>query len=303
MRVTQGMLSNNMLGNLSKSYGEMGKYQEQLSTGKKISKPSQDPVVAMKGMNYRSQVGQVEQFQRNIGEVHNWMDNSDSALDEGTQAIQRIRELNVQASNGTYEDGERENIAKEVRQLKEHLGEIANTEVNGKHIFNGENTTEAPIDMENLKDFDLEDFDEETLVDANDSPVELEVSPGVKMQVNVTPSSVFNDDLFRDIEKFASDLESGASEDELGSSLSQFDEHVDSFVGERADLGARMNRVELIEDRLGTQEESAKRMMSDNEDAEIEKVITELKTQESVHRAAMGVGARVMQPSLMDFLK
>ncbi|WP_431804175.1 flagellar hook-associated protein FlgL [Halobacillus andaensis] len=291
MRVTQGMLSNNMLGNLSKSYGEMGKYQEQLSTGKKISKPSQDPVVAMKGMNYRSQAGQVEQFQRNIGEVHNWMDNSDSALDEGTQAIQRIRELNVQASNGTYEDDERENIAKEVRQLKEHLGEIANTEVNGKHIFNGENTTEKPVNMDDFT------------IDSNDSPVELEVSPGVKLQANVTPSSVFNEDLFADIEKFASDLENGASEDELGSSLSQFDAHVDSFVGERADLGARMNRVELIEDRLGTQEESAKRMMSDNEDAEIEKVITELKTQESVHRAAMGVGARVMQPSLMDFLK
>ncbi|WP_101843030.1 flagellar hook-associated protein FlgL [Halobacillus sp. Marseille-P3879] len=291
MRVTQGMLSNNMLGNLSKSYSEMGKYQEQLSTGKKISKPSQDPVVAMKGMNYRSQAGQVEQFQRNIGEVHNWMDNSDSALDEGTQAIQRIRELNVQASNGTYEDDERENIAKEVRQLKEHLGEIANTEVNGKHIFNGENTTEKPVNMDDFT------------IDSNDSPVELEVSPGVKLQANVTPSSVFNEDLFADIEKFASDLENGASEDELGSSLSQFDDHVDSFVGERADLGARMNRVELIEDRLGTQEESAKRMMSDNEDAEIEKVITELKTQESVHRAAMGVGARVMQPSLMDFLK
>ncbi|MFG6147990.1 flagellar hook-associated protein FlgL [Halobacillus sp. B23F22_1] len=291
MRVTQGMLSNNMLRNLSNSYGELGKYQEQLSTGKKISKPSQDPVVAMKGMNYRSQVGQVEQFQRNIGEVHNWMDNSDSALDEGTQAIQRIRELNVQASNGTYSDSERADVAKEVRQLKEHLGEIANTEVNGKYIFNGENTTEKPVNMDDFT------------INSNDSPVELEVSPGVKLQANVTPSSVFNDDLFADIEKFASDLENGASEDELGSSLSQFDEHVSSFVGERADLGARMNRVELIEDRLGTQEESAKRMMSDNEDAEIEKVITDLKTQESIHRAAMGVGARIMQPSLMDFLK
>ncbi|GGF31279.1 flagellar hook-associated protein 3 [Halobacillus andaensis] len=291
MRVTQGMLSNNMLRNLSNSYGEMGKFQEQLSTGKKISKPSQDPVVAMKGMNYRSQVGQVEQFQRNIGEVHNWMDNSDSALDEGTQAIQRIRELNVQASNGTYSDNERADVAKEVRQLKEHLGEIANTEVNGKYIFNGENTTEKPVNMDDFT------------INSNDSPVELEVSSGVKLQANVTPSAVFNEDLFSDIEKFASDLENGAGEDELGSSLSQFDDHVNSFVGERADLGARMNRVELIEDRLGSQEESAKRMMSDNEDAEIEKVITDLKTQESVHRAAMGVGARVMQPSLMDFLK
>ncbi|MCP3031430.1 flagellar hook-associated protein FlgL [Halobacillus sp. A1] len=291
MRVTQGMLSNNMLRNLSSSYGDLGKYQEQLSTGKKISKPSQDPVVAMKGMNYRSQLGQVEQFQRNIGEVHNWMDNSDAALDEATQAVQRIRELNVQASNGTYEGEERENIAKEVRQLKEHLAEVGNTQVNGKYIFNGANTTEKPIDPDTYE------------LNVSDASVEIEVSSGVKIQANITPSSVFNEDLFADIEKFAFDLESGASEDELSSSLSQMDNHVNSFVGERADLGARMNRVELIEDRLGTQQVSATKMMSDNEDADIEKVITDLKAQESVHRAAMGVGSRIIQPSLMDFLR
>ncbi|MFC7062469.1 flagellar hook-associated protein FlgL [Halobacillus seohaensis] len=297
MRVTQGMLTNNMLTNLSNSYGKMGDLQEQLSTGKKISRPSQDPVVAMKGMNYRSQLGEVEQFQRNIGEVHNWMDNSDAALDEGTQALQRIRELNVQASNGTYSDGERENIAKEVRQLGEHIANVANTEVNGKYIFNGENTTEKPIDEE------LIDDEEPFGVNTSDSPVEIEVSSGVKIQANVTPSTVFNEDLFADIHKFANDLESGANEDELSASLSQFDDHVDSFVGQRADLGARMNRVELIENRLGSQEVSATKMMSDNEDANIEKVITDLKTQESVHRAAMGVGSRIIQPSLMDFLR
>ena len=148
MRVTQSMLANNMLRNLSSSYGQMGKYQEQLSTGKKISKPSDDPVVAMKGINYRSQLTEVKQYQRNIGEVHNWMDNSDSALDKATQAMQRIRELTVEASNDTYESGQRGNIAKEIRQMKDHLASIANTKVNDKYIFNGANTTEAPVDMD-----------------------------------------------------------------------------------------------------------------------------------------------------------
>ncbi|WP_406944705.1 flagellar hook-associated protein FlgL [Halobacillus sp. SY10] len=293
MRVTQSMLSNNMLRNLSDSYRNMGKYQEQLSTGKKISRPSQDPVVAMKGINYRQQVTEVEQFQRNIGEVHNWMDNSDAALDKATQAMQRVRELTVQASNDIYDEGQRENIAKEIRQLKEHIGSIANTKVNDKYIFNGSNTTEAPFDMDDL---------EGSEPPGND-PVNIEVSSGVKLQTNVTPGNVFNQQLFEDLENFASALEGDTTEGELGDFIESFDGHIGNIVNERADLGARMNRVELIEDRLESQKVSATKMMSDNEDADIEKVITNLKTQESVHRAAMGVGARIIQPTLMDFLR
>ncbi|MGV2621480.1 UNVERIFIED_CONTAM: flagellar hook-associated protein FlgL [Halobacillus marinus] len=293
MRVTQSMLSNNMMRNLSDSYRNMGIYQDQLATGKKISRPSQDPVVAMKGMNYRSQVEEVEQFQRNIGEVHNWMDNTDSSLDKATQAMQRIRELTVQASNDTYEEGQRTAVAKEIRQLKEHLGTIANTKVNDKYIFNGANTLEAPFDISDLENSGPPSSD----------PVLIEVSAGVKIQTNVTGGNVFNQDLFQDLENFASALEGNGTEEELGSFLDTFDGHINNIVNERADLGARMNRVELIEDRLETQKISATKMMSDNEDADIEKVITNLKTQESIHRAAMGVGARIIQPTLMDFLR
>ncbi|SDO18929.1 flagellar hook-associated protein FlgL [Halobacillus aidingensis] len=293
MRVTQSMLSNNMLRNLSDSYRNMGKYQEQLSTGKKISRPSQDPVVAMKGINYRQQVTEVEQFQRNIGEVHNWMDNSDAALDKATQAMQRVRELTVQASNETYNSDQLSAVGKEIRQLKEHIGSIANTKVNHKYIFNGSNTTEAPFDMEDL----------EGSVSPGNDPINIEVSSGVKLQTNITPGNVFNQKLFEDLENFASALEGDTTQGELGDFIESFDGHIGNIVNERADLGARMNRVDLIEDRLESQKVSATRMMSDNEDADIEKVITDLKTQESVHRAAMGVGARIIQPSLMDFLR
>src|SRR5699024_10896718 len=106
MRVTQNMLSNNMLRHLMNSQSKMDKYLEQLYTGKKIRRPSDDPAIAMKGMNYRTQVIEVEQYKRNTAEVHNWMDNSESALNEAIQTMQRIRELAVQASNSTYSDDE-----------------------------------------------------------------------------------------------------------------------------------------------------------------------------------------------------
>src|SRR5690606_29562112 len=124
----------------SNSYGKMDTYMNQLSTGKKITKPSDDPVVAIKGMGYRTEVLKIEQFKRKTNEMHNWFDNSDAALDKATQALQRVRELAVQASNDTYDDHERESIAQEVEQLKEHVIELANTKVNDKYIFNGVHT-------------------------------------------------------------------------------------------------------------------------------------------------------------------
>ncbi|WP_099159877.1 flagellar hook-associated protein FlgL [Virgibacillus ndiopensis] len=296
MRITQGMLSNNMLRNLSNSYSSLDTLMNQLSTGKKINRPSDDPVIAMKGMNYRSQVVEVEQYLRNTNEVHNWMDNSDAALDKGTQALQKLRELAVQASSDTYDEEERKNIMEEATQLKEHLIDIANTKVNGKYIFNGTNTNKAPFD-ENGNN-----------VSTTTNPVVIEVAKGTKLQANVDPSSVFSGDpdtagdLFADIDSFINALNSN-DQDGIEQSIETLDGNINNVINARADLGARMNRLDLVENRLSQQEIIAKKTMSENEDIDYEKVITELITQESIHRAALSAGSKIIQPTLLDFLR
>ena len=140
MRVTQSMLSNNMLRNLSTSYNQMGKLQDQITTGKKVNRPSDDPVVAMKGMGYRMQVDKVHQFQRNLGEVNNWLDSSDDALDKVGQTLHRAKELMTQAANGTNSDSDKEAILKEMEQLQQHVQSLGNTKVGDKYIFSGTKT-------------------------------------------------------------------------------------------------------------------------------------------------------------------
>jgi flagellar hook-associated protein 3 FlgL len=265
----------------------MGTYMDQLTTGKKINRPSDDPVIAVKGMDYRSQLKEVEQYQRNTNEVHNWMDNSDDALDQATKALQRLRELAVQASNDTYDIGERHNIMEEVEQLKTHLIDIGNTKVNGKYIFNGTKTDVKPIDG---------DYPTDT------SDVHIEVSNGIKIKVNVNADEVFGAEAFANVESFITALESGDQGD-IENSIALLDENINNVLNARADLGARMNRLELIEHRLGSQEISATEMMSNNEDIDYEEVITQLITQESVHRAALSAGSRIIQPTLLDFLR
>ncbi|WP_010647620.1 flagellar hook-associated protein FlgL [Oceanobacillus massiliensis] len=293
MRVTQGMLSNNMLRNLMNSNDKMGKYMDQLNTGKKITRPSDDPVVAMKGMGYRTELVKVEQFQRNTNEVHNWMDNTDAALDKATSALQRIRELAVQASNGTYSEEERVNMSEEVKQLKDHLVDIANTNVNDKYIFNGSQTDTAPVDAEGNVIFDP-------------SEVKIEVSSGTTLKANVNGDDVFggDPDIFEVIDKFTAKLDGDEAIDEdIDASIEELDTGINNIINSRAELGARMNRLELVENRLGEQEVIATQTMSQNEDIDYAEAITQLITQESLHRAALSAGSKIIQPSLVDFLR
>lgn len=286
MRVTQSMLSNNMLRNLSNNYNKMGKLQDQLTTQKRITRPSDDPVVAMLGLGYRDSLNKVQQYSRNISEATNWLDSTDDAISQGVKVLQRIRELTVQASNGTYEEAQREAIAVEVDQLKEQLETIAQTQVGGKYIFNGENTNKAP-----------------TADDFSDGDIELEIFDGIKLNVNTKGSELFKS-VFNTLDSLKSKLEDKtASDTDISGFLDTLDSEIDHFLKIQADVGAKQNRVDMMKDRLSSQETIATEIMSKNEDVEIEKVITELITQESVQRAALSVGARIIQPSLVDFLR
>ena len=350
MRVTQSMLSANSLRHIQNSYKNLGKLEEQLTTGKKVSRPSDDPVVAMKGMRYRSQVVEVEQFNRNLSEVYNWMDNGDAALDEVNSVMQRIRELTSQASNDSYETSQRQAIASEVKQLRVHLESLANTKVNNKYIFNGSDTSGKPVDLSkidqeidiatinegNAKGYTLYAEDGTQLlwndtsgafidtkgtkvevpvtgeyvakevgaVSVNQRDVDVEVTKGVNLNVNITPQNVFSLDFFSDIGKLVTALESPETKGEdLSEFLEVLDGHVDNIISERAELGARYNRVEMVESRLSSQEIIAKSTMSENEDIDAEKTIIELTSQETLHRASLAVGSRIIQPSLIDFLR
>ncbi|MFS0874311.1 flagellar hook-associated protein FlgL [Solibacillus isronensis] len=291
MRVTQSMLSGNMLRNLSNSYEKMGKLQEQVNTGKKVNRPSDDPVTAMKGINYRAELNNVEQFARNIGEAHNWLDTTDDTFDKIGSTIQRANELMVQASSDTMTADDRKKIDSELQQIREHIQNLANTKIGDRYIFSGTKTTTAPFDGENFVDDP-----------AFKKPIEIEVFSGIMLPINSTPIDVFKeiDKMFEDINTA---IEGGATGSELSEHISTIDKNMNKLLETRAGIGALQNRVELMDTRLQSQEVIATKRMSENEDIDYEKTITQMITQESIHRAALSVGAKIIQPSLADFLR
>ncbi|PLR78245.1 flagellar hook-associated protein FlgL [Bacillus sp. V3-13] len=300
MRITQSMLSNNMLRNLSNSYQKLGKYQEQLSSQKKISRPSDDPVVVFKGISYRTSVNDVEQYQKNIAEVNVWLENTEDALEKAGSSIHRISELVIQANTGSVTDEDRQKIEDEIEAIKQQLISVANTKISGKYIFNGSDIYNQPVN-----------YNGTTITAAyNNDSINIEVSAGIKLKANYLGSNIFKYDpasaadkgLLGDLEALQTDLKNGNDPD-LGQFITNFQNHLENINSTRSSIGATMNRVELIETRLDSQEIIANKMVSENEDIEVEEVILQLQTQESIHRAALSVGSRIMQPTLVDFLR
>jgi flagellar hook-associated protein 3 FlgL len=283
-----------MLFNLQRSNTAMGKYQEQASSGKKINRPSDDPVTAVRGMFYRSSLNEIDQFKRNAEDGQTWMTTTDEGLDEVNSVLQRVRELTVQGLNGTNDPSARNAIAQEISQLKEHLGEVANSQIAGKYIFAGTDTKTPPYNTTN-----------KAFINTNKEKLELQVGQTSKVQINVLGTDVFNNDgnggIFKVLDGIVSEFSSptgGTTEH-----LEQLDSQIDNILKERSELGARSNRMGLTVSRLDGLEISTTSMLSKEEDVDISQVIIELKTQESVQQAALSIGARIIQTSLVDFLK
>jgi flagellar hook-associated protein 3 FlgL len=292
IRITQNMLNGNMLRNLNQSYRAMDKYQDQLSSGKKINRPSDDPVIAFRGMMYRSNLMQVDQFKRNAEDGLSWMDVTDEAMDQVTNAIHRVRELTVQASNGTYEQNSKDAIISEIKQLKNHIGELANSTNGDKFIFAGTDTKSKPYAL-NPDTGNLE------FMNDNTDSISWEVGQGSYVKINVNGTGLFPG-VLQALDNVIDDLATGKNP---GDRLNDLDSQLDNLLKERAILGANINRMEMTISRLDQLEVSTKKLMSQSEDADIAKVITELKAQENVHRAALSAGARIIQPTLVDFLR
>ncbi|MDX5322063.1 MAG: flagellar hook-associated protein FlgL, partial [Exiguobacterium sp.] len=196
--------------------------------------------------------------------------------------------------------------------LVEHIGSLANSKAGEKYFYNGTKTDKPLINIANLKAYlastdpaaPVADIYESGAVPTGSGEINFEVSKGITVQVNMQPETIFGKELFEGLQKLsgllAKETTGGA---DLSAELDTLDTLGQSLITERAELGARANRLELVDNRLQDHEIIAKTIMSDNEDIDVEKVIMELKSHETVHRAALSAGARIIQPTLLDFLR
>ncbi len=148
MRITNSMMIDNLLSNINGGLTRLNKYNSQLSTNRKITRLSDDPVGVLNSMNARQKLNMCNQFKDNLTSARNWVDQSESALMDMEDVVIKIKENVIDAASGTKTDSDKANIGILVGELKDHLLQMCNSTVGDKYIFAGYNSTKAPFSVD-----------------------------------------------------------------------------------------------------------------------------------------------------------
>lgn len=302
MRITNNMLINNMVNYIGNNLTRMDKYQSQLATGKKIQVPSDDPVVAARALKLRTDVAEIEQYQRNLKDAQSWLEITESALSDMGDIFQRTKEL-VTGSDGIESPEDLQATSQEVKQLRTQLINLSNSTYAGRYVFSGFKTD---------KKFMNDDGTFSITVD-NAERIKYEIGIGDDININITGGDLFNDGasiiaagttgkFIQDMNELITALDT-TDYSAISSKAADFSNDMDNLLRVRADVGARVNRLELTSNRMQNDNTNFTKLMSENENVDMTDTIMNLKNEENVYRASLAGGARIIMPSLVDFLK
>lgn len=299
MRVTNQMLSRNVLQNLQANLGRMQKYQQQLSSGRSINRPSDNPLSTVRIMGLNSRLDTGEQYKKNIDAGLSWLAITETALGGVNDVMQRARELTVYGATDTLSEDSRNAIALEVEQLLGNLVQIANSAHEERYVFGGFKTTTVPFVLEE----GVEGL--EVHYNGDQGKIQWEVAQQVTMDMNLTGQELFLDgeNLFNVLVDLKDSLLSGDTERIGGEILGRMDTAITKVLNKRAVVGSRMNRLEMADQRNFEEKINMNIVQSNLYDIDLAEVLMQYSVQESVYHASLSVGARSIQPSLIDFLR
>ena len=295
LRVTPRTAQRIALSGMEANLDRMVKLQEQMATGKQINRPSDSPITTVSAMQYRSDIRRNEQFSRNANDGLNWLGIADETVTNLMTTVGRVRELVIRGKNGSMGQSERANIAAEVQTLKDTLVGMANVRYLDRPIFAGDAQVENAYGD-----------DGQFLGSAEDS-IERRVGPNLKVRVNVTGPEIFgagnglDGNLFEVVQKIADDLTTRPGD--LDADLNLIDARVADIQNQLGSIGARYHQVESMRERAEATNVTLTNGLSEIENIDLPKTIVDLQLQEVAYQSALAATARVIQPSLVDFLR
>jgi len=437
MRITNSMMTNNILLSINKNRKAMSTYEQQLATGKRIQKPSDDPIVAARALKFRTNVSEISQYQTNVKDAMSWISVTEQAIANSTNVMKRVHELSVQGSSGTLTAKNREGIISEVEQLKEQIVSEGNVSYAGRYMFTGFQTNKSLIypkddtesfeiteqlQAENLETVDVVYGDQihkatrirlgyDTMVESavpggilgfnvvamdststapateayapsavvppalptvhflrdtgelifneadtalipanfdfmyqkdtfekgdlrpdhyydstnlatsdvftkKEESMDYQVSYSQTLQVNVMGYDFVTADLVRDLDELINNTKDINYDDTLTDELKQdllggkfsamidkMDNHIQNNLNITAEIGGKVNRLELTLDRLAEDNLNFTSLLSDNEDVDMAETLIKFSAQEVVYQAALASSSKIIQPTLLDFLR
>jgi flagellar hook-associated protein 3 FlgL len=272
----------------------MARLQEQLSTGRVLNRPSDSPTDTTSAMRLRDTLAATRQYQRNAQDGLAWLGTIDATMNSVTDQTREARDLALQGANtSTMGPAALEALATKVDQLRVGLLASANTNHVGRPVFGGITAGDKAYAVGG------------TLEPSVSGEVRRTVADGVSIRVDADPQAVFGpegDSVFDHLTALSSALRAGDSSvirDQIG----KLNTDLERVATAHAEVGTRYKQVDTANQTAADVELRLKTSLSEVENADLPQVIVDLKMQETAYQASLAATARVMQPSLLDFLR
>jgi flagellar hook-associated protein 3 FlgL len=298
VRFTNDILSRQTLFDLGSITDTLTRSQNELSTGKRIATPEDDPYGAGLATSLKNELADNQQYQSNISHAQAWTQTADATLGNVTDILQRARELVVAAANGTQDQTSLNAISAELTQLKGSLQAQANATYNGRYIFAGTATNTVPYPTNAYA--------------GNALPVQRLVGAGQTVTINQSGPSAFGTtaagppatkNVFDTFDDVINDLNTGNTAALGSSALIEIDGALTTATNARTTAGSISNRLDTQNSLLTAQELSIQGVLSHTQDADMAKVMIKFSPTQTAYQAALQAGAKVIQPTLLDFLR
>jgi flagellar hook-associated protein 3 FlgL len=338
------MLSNSFVSDMRRNLSNMQTIQQQMTTGKVINKPSDDPFKAARIMQLNSDIDANTQYNTNITDMSNWMDTTDTSMGQIGNSLQRVRELLVSAGNGAYGPTEKKAIKDEINSKMGEISQILNTNFDGKYIFGGSRGSAKPVtvidDTANANgnsklvyytgNASAPELTVSTPISLSlgnpevnnlNTKLNVEVSQGVKVQYNVCATDILQfknesgtdidlrDALTKIVNHLDGNNDTGTAVDAnansylTGTDLQNITDAINNVLKIRSKVGANENMMESAKTRNETQNDNMTKILSETEDIDITQKTMEYSTMQTAYMASLQTSAKVIQPTLLDYLK
>lgn len=326
------MLVNSFMSNLNTNLSSLSKLQDQMSSGKKFAHISDDPVALIYSQQAKNKLTGLENYKANVDLASNWLKQAETGTMEVNNLLVSLYERTVDAATDVKNGADITNIASFVKEMRDQILDTLNSALGDKYVFGGYNTTGytgddgMPVPPFTVDDVtghlcyngvDLVDGDPALIEELRSDVLSFSVAIGTDMPVTVngidlafygkgtdangneTNLNIYNlvDDLYNTL------MTDGVTADDINNYISDLQKAQDHTLSVTAEIGGRVNRMEILESRYAQDELNYTQMLSDAEDADLAEVIMRYKMAEAVYNASLAAGASIIQPTLMDYLR
>jgi flagellar hook-associated protein 3 FlgL len=300
-RITTDMVIGSTLADINAAQLAMTRAQGELSSGKSILEPSDNPYGASQAISLQSSLDGLGSYEKSAQDGISWLNTSASALSSIDSQVQRVRELVLQAGNGIDNSSDLANIAAEVQQLTEGVKQDANTQYAGQYVFSGTLTNTPPYEPGGSDAYQ-----------GNGGAVSRVIGPGAPVNISVNLASVLGNgqgaadgkllDTLRTIVQNLQEGTPAAVETLRTTDLKNLDTNLNALTGVQAEAGAVTDQLQLALSRTQSLQVTATQQLSNVQDANIAQVSIEFSNQQAAFNAALRAGASIVQESLLEFL-